>query len=397
MIKEVRQKIKNMKIKKTGLSSLRSLRRGQFLGLLVLAVLLVATPFVYADTLQQQIDSLKNQNSQKQQTVSTLQLQAGSYQGAIDALQQQISAIEGAIQASTDQQAKLQQQIIADQQQVDQKKQQLSATLKAMYIDGQTTTIEELASSKDLSAYVDKEEYRTAVQNQLNATIKEIAALQQQQQAQKIQVDQLLVTQKQQQSQLDSDQQQQASLLSYNEGQQSQYNQQIKANQGQISALQAEQVRINAQNSRSVNIQASGGSGGYCDNGHGNGGYPMSWCNAGLDEVTTSGGFPSRECTSFAYWYFTSQEGKSLYVNGNAKDWIYTANRPVDQTPETGAIAVSTAGPYGHVLIVLATPGGSYGGVTAPPGYVITMSMNYDFAGHFIVDERAAGSLYYIH
>jgi len=383
--------------KKTGFVLLRPFRRNRLIGAGLAAALLIATPLVYADTIQQQIDNLSNQNSQKQQTVNTLQLQAGSYQNAIITLQQQINAIEAAIEVSTEQQAKLQQEIITDQQQIDQKKQQLSNTIKTMYIDGQTSTIEELASSKNLSDYVDKQEYHTVVQNQLDDTIKQIGVLQQQQQSQKTQVDQLLGTQKQQQGQLDSDEQQQASLLSYNQGQQDQYNQQISANKTQISSLQAEQARINAQNSRTINIQASGGSGGYCDNGHGNGGYPMVWCNAGLDAVTTSGGFPSRECTSFAYWYFTSVEGKSLSVTGNANQWIYTANRPVDQTPEDGAIAVSTAGPFGHVLIVLATPGQSYGGVTAPAGYVITMSMNYDFQGHFIVDERAAGSLYYIH
>lgn len=383
--------------KKTSFNSLRLFRKGRLASVLLAGAFLAASPFVYADTIQQQINDLSNQNSQKQQTVNELQLQAGSYQGAIDTLEQQIGAIEGAIAASTAQQTKLQQQIIADQQQIDQKKQQLSDTIKTMYIDGQTSTIEELASSNNLSDYVDKEEYHTAVQNQLDDTIKQIGVLQQQQQSQKTQVDQLLATQKQQQGQLDSDEQQQASLLSYNQGQQNQYNQQIQANKGQISALQALQARINAANSRTINVAASGGSGGSCDNGHGNGGYPMVWCNAGLDAVTTSGGFPSRECTSFAYWYFTSQEGKSLSVTGNANQWIYTANRPVDHTPEDGAIAVSTAGPFGHVLIVLATPGQSYGGVTAPSGYVITMSMNYDFAGHFIVDERAASSLYYIH
>ena len=36
-----------------------------------------------------------------------------------------------------------------------------------MYIDGQLTTIEELATSKNLSEYVDKEDYRTTVQNKI--------------------------------------------------------------------------------------------------------------------------------------------------------------------------------------------------------------------------------------
>ncbi|GAC1500813.1 MAG: hypothetical protein NVS1B10_04650 [Candidatus Saccharimonadales bacterium] len=403
----VKNKIKIMKKSNLNLDFLRLYKIKRSAGLAALILLIVSSQVVHADTIQQQIDSLNNQNTQNKQTVDDLQLRASSYQDAITKLQQQIGGIIGAIQAGEIQQAKLQQQIIEDQQKIELKKQQLSATLKTMYLDGQTTAIEELATSKNLSDYVDKQEYRTTVQNQLNATIKEVAALQQQQQAQKLQVGQLIETEKIQQAQLASDQQQQANLLSLNQGQQGAYNQQIKTNQSKISSLQAEQARINAQNSRQVNIHVGGGSigavgpssgnGGYCDNGHGNGGYPLDWCNAGQDSILTSGGFPNRECTSFAYWYFTSVEGKSLYVNGDAKQWVNTANRPVDRTPETGAIAVSTAGPYGHVLIVLATPGQSYGGTVAPPGYVITMSMNYDYGGHFIVDERLASNLYYIH
>ena len=235
------------------------------------------------------------------------------------------------------------------------------------------------------------------MQDKVDALIQQIAGLETQLKQQKTEIDQLVVVQQQQANQLASDQQQQSSLLAYDQQQQDTYNSQIASNQHQISTLEAEQARINAANSHVIDVTASGGSGGSCDNGHGNGGYPMTWCNAEQDSITTSGGFPNRECTSFAYWYFTSVEGNSLSVTGNAKDWIYTADRPVDNTPADGAIAVSTAGPFGHVLIVLATPGQSYGGITAPAGDVITMSMNYDYYGHFIVDERSVSSLYYIH
>lgn len=365
--------------------------------LLTSAALFAASPFVYAESIQQQINDLQAQNNSTQQSVNDLQLQASSYQDAINKLQDQINAIQGAINANEAKQADLQQQITNDQQQIDHEKSVLSDAVKTMYVDGTPTTIEQLASSKDLSDFVDKEEYRTAVQNQIQNTVKTIEALQAQLQAQKVQIDQLLATQKQQEGQLASDQAQQNSLLAMNQDQQNTYNQQIQDNKGKISALQAEQARINAANSRTLSVQASGGSGGACDIGYGNGGYPMPWCDAWQDSVTTSGGFPNRECTSFGYWYFTSVEGNSLYVTGNAKDWIYTANRPVDQTPADGAIAVSTAGPYGHIMIVMATPGETYAGVTAPSGYVITISMNDDYAGHFYVRERSAGSLYYIH
>lgn len=363
----------------------------------VLAALAGGAVIVHADSIQQQIDSLNAQNSQNQQSVNDLQLQATSYQDAINKLQAQIDAIQGALQASIAQQAKLEQQITDDKAKIAVQKSYLSDDIRTMYVDGQLSTIEELATSKNLSDYVDKEEYRTSLQNNINATIKQISVLEEQLQGEKEQVDQLINTQKQQQAKLDSDKQQQDQLLGYNQSQQDSYNSQIKSNNSKISALEAEQARINAENSTTLHVAASGGSGGACDIGYGNGGYPMPWCNAYQDSVTTSGGFPNRECTSFGYWYFTSVEGNSLYVTGNAKDWIYTANRPVDQTPATGSIAVSTAGPYGHIMIVAATSGQSYGGITAPAGYIITISMNDDYNGHFYVRERLASTLYYIH
>ena len=350
--------------------------------------------------LQDQINQLNTDNTNSQSTVNGLQSQAASYQDAINKLQEQINSIRAAIYANRAKQADLQDQITANIALIAQKKATLGEDIKAMYVDGTPSTIELLATSSNLSDYFDKQEYRTKVQSKLQDTLKQIAALQQQLQAQKNEVEQLLATQQQQQSQLDASQAEQSRLLSLNQQQQDAYNSQIQANKGQIAELQRQQAEINRRNSLAANVQASGGSGGACDNGNGNGGYPMPWCDAPQDTVPTinySSDTINRECTSFAYWYFTSQEGNSLHVTGNAKDWVYTANRPVDNTPEVGSIGISTAGYYGHVMIILALSGQTYHGFTVAPGYVLTMSMNYDYAGHFHVDQRAAGSLYYIH
>ncbi len=200
---------------------------------------------------------------------------------------------------------------------------------------------------------------------------------------------------------MSSDRSEQNQLLGMNQNQQSNYNHQIAANERKISALEAQQAAINASDSTQINIPpSSSGAGGACDVGYGNGGYPIKWCSAPQDTIPTipySGDPINRECTSFAYWYFNSVEGKPLHVYGNAKDWAYTADRPVDQTPSVGAIGVKTAGPFGHVVIVVAKAGQSYGGITVPSGDVLTMSMNYDYQGHFHYSEYAVGSLYYIH
>jgi peptidoglycan hydrolase CwlO-like protein len=393
----------NMKKQNRRLPSLA--RRLKSAPVLMVIVLLLSgsasIAVVHADTLQQQIDNLNSQNTQKLQSVNDLQLQAKSYQDAISKLQAEISSVQAAIGANEARQIQLQNEIDADQLKLEQQKKVLGEDLKAMYVGGQLTTVEMLATSKDLSSFVDAETYGSAVQNKIQKTLSEITQLQNQLLDQKSQVEQLLATQQAQQLHLASDQSEQNRLLAMNQDQQSTYNQQIAANQKQISALEAQQAAINARDSQQINIPpSSGGAGGRCDVGFGNGGYPLAWCNADQDTLPTipySSDPINRECTSFAYWYFTSVEGKPLHVTGNAKDWAYTANRPVDQTPEDGAIGVKTEGPFGHVMIVLALPGETYRGVTAPSGEVLTMSMNYDYQGHFHYSEYAVGSLEYIH
>ena len=129
------------------------------------------------------------------------------------------------------------------------------------------------------------------------------------------------------------------------------------------------------------------GSGGVCDNGAGNGGYPMDWCDAPMDTVRTvsySSDRINRECTSYAYWYFTTVEGHSdFHVTGNANRWASTSNIPTHGAPAVGAIAVETAGAYGHVAIVQALPGQTHDGNLVPVGYVLVSEMNYDWHCHF--------------
>jgi len=106
------------------------------------------------------------------------------------------------------------------------------------------STIEQLATSKNLSDYIDKQEYRSVVQTQLNTTIKEIAILQAALQKQKSQIDQLLKMQNEQKTQLASDQSKQNELLAYNEQQQAGFSATIKANTAKINEEAAAQAAV---------------------------------------------------------------------------------------------------------------------------------------------------------
>jgi surface antigen len=320
---------------------------------IVLVALIGVAAVVHADQYDAQINALRQQNAAAQGVLNGLTSQAQSYQGAIDQLQAQINDIQGKINANEAQQAALQQQITDAQAKIKLYKKYLGADIKAMYVDGSLSTIEELATSQSLSDYVDKEEYRIAAQNKINTTIKQIAELQAKLQKQKAELQTLVDGLKQQNAQLDGARAEQQNLLSFNEGQQAAYNQQINSNSSQIASLRQAQI---AANSRFTG--GAPGSGPACG-----GGYPGIWCNVPQDSVLDSWGMYNRECVSY-----TAFKVHQDYVNGrtdrdmpywggigNANQWDDDARAygiPVDNTPTPGAIAVSNAGAYGHVMYV---------------------------------------------
>jgi peptidoglycan hydrolase CwlO-like protein len=376
---------------------------------------LIAAPVVHADVYQQQITELDNANTSAQDALSGLQSTASSYQQAIADLQTQISAIEGSIATNQAAENADNAQIASDQAQVTQNKAILADDLKTMYVSGQMSTIEELATSKNLSDYVDSEKYRSLVQDKVTSLLQTIQGLEAQAQQQKDQVETLLSTEQSQQAQVAADEAQQSQLLGANQSQQDQYNQQISSNNSQISKLRSEQAAANASVAKSVKVSVSASSG------SGNGGYPAAWCDAAQDAITDSNGFPNRECTSFAYWYFTTQEGQSSFrVSGNAGWWWETSNYAVSTYPDVkvGALGIEPSsslnapvpslhgGYYGHVMVVLALPGTTYNGsfphtsaaagTTVPATDVLVMSMNEDEEGHFMYNLWPADDLMYI-
>lgn len=325
--------------------------------LLVAAGVLGGAVVVHADQYDAQIQALQAQNANVKGLLNGLASQADSFQAVINNLQVQINAVQTQLAANQVEQANLQQKITENENLITQKKAQLSATIKAMYIDGQASTIEELATSKSLSEYVDKEEYRSAVQKQLNDTIVQINQIQAELQKQKINLDSLIASQKTQNEQLVAAQNQQAQMLAYNEGQQSAYNSQLAANSSQIAELRRLQIIANGR----YNIGDFKGD-------PGNGGYPGAWANAPQDSLIDSWGMYNRECVSYTAYkvhqdYLAGKNTRDMPWwggIGNANQWDDNARAmgiPVDNNPTPGSIAISNAGFYGHAMYVEAVNG----------------------------------------
>lgn len=340
---------------------------------------------VHADKYDEQINALNAQNAGIGGIVNGLESQAGSYQAQIAQYQAQIDQYQAQINANEAKQASLQQQITDDKNKILVQKAYLSDDIRTMYVDGQLSTIEELATSKNLSDYVDKEEYRTTVQNKIDSTIQEIAALQEQLQKQKTELDQLLESEKAQNAQLANAQAQQQQLLSYNQSQQDAYNQKIQANSSQIAELRRQQI---AANSRFIGNIPGGGV--PCG-----GGYPSYWCNAPQDSIIDSWGMYNRECVSYTAFRVAASGRYMPYWggSGNANQWpgdAQSAGIPMDYGggARAGDVAISTRGAFGHAMYVESVNG---------DGTVNISQYNASLNGLYSTNTVSEGGLYFIH
>ena len=159
------------------------------------------------------ITDCEQQVTNNNNAVEQLENEATSYQNAISILNAQINQLQTSINAETAEQAQLQQQMQAAQAELNLEKSILASDITAIYINGQMTVTEELASSKNLSDFVNAQTYRNAVQNELQTTVDKVTALQNQIQIQEQQLQMSLKDQQTQEAQLGNTQNQQQQLL----------------------------------------------------------------------------------------------------------------------------------------------------------------------------------------
>ncbi len=367
---------------------------------IVVGVLLVASvasaALVHADNFTNQIANLNEQNQQKESAIGSLQSKAANYQDEIKNLQSQIASIQHNIKLNQDKQVQLQTQIDTDQAKINQQKKVLGEDLKAMYVGGQMSTVEMLATSKDLSDFVDAETYDSAVQGKIQSELNEITQLQNELEYQQNQVKQLLQTQQTQEAQLSSAQQQQTQLLAMNQQQQTQYNQQIQANNNKISRLQQEEIAANQSG-----VEQTLGGGAPCGGSATFGGvtftnsYPASLCSAPQDSVVDPWGMLNRECTSYAAWMEFSTGHYVPYGMGNATDWpSRVPSSWVSSTPQVGDVAIRPAVPglsiggesdVGHAMYVLGV---------IDSNTILVGEYNEDFNGEWSIQVRSTDALY---
>jgi peptidoglycan hydrolase CwlO-like protein/surface antigen len=353
------------------------------------------TGYVRADTFDQQIQQLQTQNSSAQSDAAQEGAQATSYQDQLNQLDAQINGLQQSIVQTQQQSDQLQQQIAADQAQIDQQKQVLGDDIKAMYLEGQVSTLEILASSTNLSDFVNKEVDRSVVQDKVKESVDTITSLKLNLQQQNAQLQVTLASLQNERSQLSDQEAQQSQLLAYSENQIAADNQQIASNNSQITTLRAEQIAANRALVGTGKVDFSGTCGGS---------YPATavgpdgnWgCNYALDNTIDNWGMDNRECVSYTAWMVNQTYHDMPYWGGagNANQWPGDAAAdgiPTGNTPEVNSVAIYMGGssdPFGHAMWVKSING---------DGTITVDQYNLYYDGNFYETTIPSSGLVYIY
>ena len=338
--------------------------------------------YVFADRFDDQINQLQSEVNSYQSEAGRLRAQADTFQNAVNALNAQKMAIQAQLDLSQVKLDQLNADIAANQIKLEKQQNVLSSTISDLSAESTTSPIELLAGSNTIGDFIDRQEYRTSVQDQIQSAIKQVKELKEELASQKTEVEKLLVDQTAQRNDLAAKEAEQASLLAQTQGQEAAYQNMIGSKNSEISNLKAQQAAANAR------FIGPAGTGPACG-----GGYPGQWCNIPMDTVVDNWGMYNRECVSYTAFKVEASGRHMPYWGGvgNANQWDENAIRagiPTDSSPRAGDVAISNSGYYGHAMYIESVNGN---------GSINISQYNADWRGTYSTNTISPGGLVFIH
>jgi peptidoglycan hydrolase CwlO-like protein len=306
---------------------------------------------VSADTFDDQIRQIQSEVQGHQAEAARLRAEANTLQNALNVLTAQKNAIQAQVNLS---QARYD-QLVADIELSEQKlaKQQdvLAATISDLSEETSTSPIELLAGSYSIGDFIDRQEYRSSVQEQIQSSIKEIKALKIKLAKQKKEVELVLADQKKQRDLLAVKEAEQSGLLAATQGQEAAYQGIIAEKNNQVASLRAQQAASMRSSNGAENIV------------YGSSSYPWMGSTMAYNDYCQyySGGsaadpwgYCKRQCVSYVAWKLnTDGRGNRGYSGlGNANQWG-AGGAPVGiYNIQPGDVIIWYVGGYGHVMYV---------------------------------------------
>jgi surface antigen len=333
----------------------------------VAAFMAVSVPIsaVNAVDYEAQIKALQNEVNAYQSQAAQFRAQADNLQNQLNALGSEARALQTQIDLNNAKLEQLNQQITDTQNKINENKEVLSDNLVSLYLDSSVSPLEAFASSRSISDFIDKQEYRETVRQQLQNAIATVKKLKEDLDKQKKELENVIADQKVRSEALAAKQYEASNLLAQTQGQEAAYQQIASQKNTQIATLRAQQAAANTKWGGNVNYSPRGG------------GYPSYWADIPMDSTVDDWLMYNRECVSYTAFRIGASGRYQPTGFGNANQWPGKARArgiPVDTSPRVGDVAVWPEGYYGHVMYVEAVRG---------DGSIYISEYNYDWTGRY--------------
>jgi surface antigen/CII-binding regulator of phage lambda lysogenization HflD len=369
-------------------------------GIALVAIIIVATASfmwvnrpVSADQYDDKIRALQADMSRYQAESDRLNAEATSLANALAQITNEKNALQSQVNLSQNQYDQLIIKIADTEKQIADNQNALGSTLASLYVDDDISPIEMLASSKDISEFLNKQEYRNSIKKELSSTINRVKDLKIQLTGQKTEVEKVLNEQKAARDSLAAKESEQASLVAQTRNDEAAYQGLIRNSAAGIAEAKAQQAALRAR---------SNSTGGYVlvDSGSLSA-YPWNSSNCAMQGYMSTGGsngnggdghgYGCRQCVSYVAWKIAKETGIYYQNWGNGGQWAQSAIRAGYQNlgnkPQTGSIAVMWGNP-GHVAWVEGV---------SPDGTKVTVSQyNYNYgAGYGMYSEMVLSTNFF--
>lgn len=322
------------------------------------SVLIFSTGIVKADEFDEKIRAVQREIDQYNAEIQKLKDWSNTLEKELAQLSAETQSVQAQINLYRVQHDKLQRQIAENERKIADSKEALGEILSDLYVDGQMSSIEMLASSKNIGEFMDKQTYRSSIRDNLQEAIETIKKAKQELEKQKQEVTRVLAEQNFAKTKLAEKSAERQSILDKTKGDEAAYQTLASDREKQKGDLQRQQqAAIEAAVRRAGNFNFIGDAS--------KGGYPWEagcWLNANAwsfggpnGNGTDPLGYGCRQCVSYTAFKVGQRTGNYPRYWGNANMWPGSARSAGYQTgsaPRANSVGVISSGQYGHTVWV---------------------------------------------
>ncbi|MDP4038605.1 MAG: CHAP domain-containing protein, partial [bacterium] len=305
--------------------------------LLILASIVLLTPSVaMAVSFEEQVQQLNNEIEQNNNSVKKKAGEADTLQNKLAILAGQINSAQAALNKTKVEITQSQARLKKIEEDLNHNKDLLKENVRLIYKKGETSELEILASSDNLSDFVERQQSMQNIKDKINSILNKMEADKRDQDNENTRLVNLGSQQQNQTNDLNSQKANQQGLLAQTKGEESKY-------QGIVAQKKKDLAAVYAAHEAADKVAGTppiiGGTGGY------------PFANWPID-VSDGLGYLTRECTSYAAWWRQAHGRPVGSSYGNAGNWPGSYIAPAYGDVAVFGPGVGGAFGVGHVAIV---------------------------------------------